>query len=83
MPLLLACKEVIGVDPARIHNAFLQQMLAELNALLLSIAERGAIARADSAAAFADLLRKRHDSGFTLIDPSTTIDAGVSCAPAI
>jgi hypothetical protein len=53
------------------------RMLAELNALLLSIAERGTIAHAASAAAFADSLRKLHDSGLTLIDPGSTIDAPV------
>jgi hypothetical protein len=53
------------------------RMLAELNTLLLSIAERGTSAHADSAAAFADSLRKLHDSGVTLIDPSSTIDACV------
>jgi hypothetical protein len=52
-------------------------MLAELNALLLSIAERGTIARADSAAAFADALRTLHDSGLTMIDPGSTIEARV------
>ena len=52
-------------------------MLAELNALLLSIAERGTNAHADSAPAFADALRKVHDSGLTMIDPGSTIDVRV------
>jgi hypothetical protein len=43
----------------------------------LSIAERGTIAHGDFAPAFADALRKLHDSGLTMIDPGSTIDARV------
>jgi hypothetical protein len=65
-----------AAEPAVHPTNATDRMLAELNALLLSLAERGTTAHAD-AAAFADSLRKLHDSGLTVIDPSSTIDARV------
>ncbi|HKS54612.1 MAG TPA: SWIM zinc finger family protein [Steroidobacteraceae bacterium] len=51
------------------------RMLNELNALLLSIAERGATSHTGLAETFATTVRKLHDSGLTLIDPASSLDA--------
>jgi hypothetical protein len=64
-----------GTEPAVHPMHGTDRMLSELNALLLNIAERGATSHTGFAETFALTARKLHDSGLTLVDPGSSLDA--------
>jgi hypothetical protein len=64
-----------GTEPAVHPMHGTDRMLNELNALLLSIAERGATSHTGFTEPFTAVARKLHDSGLTLVDPGSNLDA--------